>query len=775
MPFARSFPLFALLLASACVPAEVGDPADLAGDGGGKADGFSPQNGLGARYTEAGDAIEFRVYSGPATRVELWIYQEAFGAEEVLRRALEPLEAGLWGTVVPVQEIEAALGAGPIYYGYRAWGPNWPHDPAWRPGTTVGFRSDVDGEGNRFNPNKLLADPYARELSHDPRHELHLDSSVYASGPAFRHIDSGPLAPKSIVLASERGEVGQRPVRPFRDEVIYEVHVRGLTMNDPSVPAALRGTYAGAAHKADYLAQLGVTAIELLPVHETQNEQNDLERGTSGDNYWGYATLGFFAPDRRYAADRSPGGPTREFQAMVRAFHDRGIKVYLDVVYNHTGEGGLWDGSGDVAELLSFRGLDNAAYYELAGGGRHYFDSNGVAGNVNAAHPVARDLVIDSLAYWHLVMGVDGFRFDLAAVLGNECDRDCFRFDKLDPGNILNRAARTLPARPADGGPGVDLIAEPWAIGVYELGNFPHGWAEWNGAYRDTVRADQNQLGMEAVTPGELATRIAGSADLLQDDGRKPWHSVNFLVAHDGFTLADLYRCNGTKNGQPWPFGPSDGGESHNRSWDQGGDPAAQRQAARTGLALLLLSAGVPMITGGDEFLRTQRCNNNAYNLDSPGNWLDWPRAGESAGFTRFARGMLAFRAAHPALRPAEFYSGRDRDGDGLADLSWLRDDGQPADPGYFAATDRHFLAYRLDGDELGDPAASIFVAYNGWSDPVQATLPPPRPGKAWYRVADTAAWMEDRDNVQLGAAADRIDGGRYLLAGRSLLLLEER
>jgi isoamylase len=598
---------------------------------------------------------------------------------------------------------------------------------------------------------------------------------VFASGPDFRHIDSAPFAAKAIALGDEAADLGAAPTRALRDDIIYEVHVRGLTRNDPGVPAALRGTYAGAALKADYLADLGVTAIELLPIQETQDDQNDLEVGTAGDNYWGYATLSFFAPDRRFAADRSPGGPTREFQAMVRAFHDRGIKVYLDVVYNPTGEGGLWNASGEVAELLSFRGLDNATYYELAGGGRFYHDNNGVAGNVNVADPAVRDLVIDSLAYWHRAMGVDGFRFDLAAVLGNRCTTDCFQFDKLESANILNRAVRSLPVRPEAGGAGVDLIAEPWAIGAYEMGNFPSGWAEWNGTYRDALRADQNLLGVETVTPGELATRIAGSSDLFQDDGRKPWHSINFLVAHDGFTLKDLYSCSGKNNGQAWPFGPSDGGEDHNRSWDHGGDPAAQRQAARTGLALLMLSAGVPMMTGGDEFLRSQRCNNNAYNLDSEGNWLDWNAASGQDAFTRFVRGLMRFRASHPALRPADFFRGRDRDGNGLKDITWLRDDGGEADPGYMAAGDRHFLAYRLDGGDARDTAASIYVAYNGWSGPVAATLPPARAGKSWYRVADTAAWMESLSNFENTPDQDRLDGTRYQLAGRSLLLLVER
>jgi glycogen operon protein len=346
----------AIALPGCTEPGDAGlDEADAAG----KTDDFATTNGLGARWRTDRSAVDFRVYSLRATRVELEIFAEPFGADAVLRFDLALVAPGVWGASVAADAIDGAIGADrPIDYGYRAWGPNGPDDSAWQPGSSAGFRVDVDGEGNRFNPNKLLTDPYAREVSHDPGHADHTDASVFASGPDFRHIDSAPFAPKAIVLGNDVVDLGPAPTRPLKDDIVYEVHVRGLTRNDPTVPAELRGTYAGAALKAGYLADLGVTAIELLPVHELQDDQNDLQTGTAGDNYWGYATLSFFAPDRRYAADRSPGGPTREFQEMVRAFHQRGIKVYMDVVYNHTGEGGLWDGTGNVAELLTFRGLD---------------------------------------------------------------------------------------------------------------------------------------------------------------------------------------------------------------------------------------------------------------------------------------------------------------------------------------------------------------------------------------------------------------------------------
>ncbi len=369
-----------------------------------------------------------------------------------------------------------------------------------------------------------------------------------------------------------------------------------------------------------------MTAVEFLPLQETQNDTNDVDpTGTAGDNYWGYMTVGYFAPDRRYAADRSPGGPTREFKEMVKAYHDAGLKVFVDVVYNHTAEGGPWSASDkNTYNLFSWRGLDNPTYYSLTGDRQSPWDNTGVGGNYNTANPVAQNLIVDSLAYWKDTLGVDGFRFDLASVLGNTCQHGCFSYSRTDPGTALNRLAAEMPARPATGGSGVDWIAEPWAIGAgtYQVGNFPAGWSEWNGIYRDTLRRDQNELGVAAVTPGELATRFAGSSDLYGDDGRRPAASVDFMVAHDGFTLKDLYSCNGKNNGQAWPYGPSDGGSDGNDSWDQGGDAGAQRKAARNGTALLMLSAGIPMITGGDEYLRSLRCNNNPYNLDSPANWL---------------------------------------------------------------------------------------------------------------------------------------------------------
>lgn len=725
-------------------------------------------------------SLQFRVYSSRATRVEVWIYGQPVGVEEVARVVMTKDPAtSVWSATVSRSTLEEQGITGAVYYGYRAWGPNWTYEPSWTKGTENGFHQDVDEAGNRFNPNKLLLDPYALEVSHDPMTAQQGDGGIYASGESRRAVDSGRLAPKGIVFPDALpSDFGARPTRPFKDEIIYEVHLRGFTKNDASLPESVRGTYHGAGLKAPYLKSIGVTAVEFLPVHELQNDRNDVVQSSDGDDFWGYSNYNFFAPDRRYAADKSPGGPTREWKEMVKAFHDQGIKVYIDVVYNHTGEGGLWDGDPNIANIISYRGLDNPSYYELTADNKQYYDCTGVNGNFNAAAGVARDLVIDSLAYWKNELGVDGFRFDLAPVLGNTFLTNGFSFNKFDPSNVLNRAVQELPVRPPTGGEGVDLIAEPWmpsCDGNQQQGNFPSGWAEWNDKFRDTFREHQNKLGIAQITPGQLAVRFAGSEDWFKDDGRRPWHSVNFMVAHDGFTLRDLYTYNQKQNHQPWPFGPSDGGADNNRSWDQGGDQNMQRQAARNGLAFLMLSAGVPMITGGDEMYRTQFGNNNPYNLDSEKVWLNYEDATKFPAFFHYAKKLMAFRQAHPALRPAQFFAGQDHNGNGLKDIIWINDQGVEADGSYMSNPDNHFLAYRLDGSEGDDSVTSIYVAYNGWSSSVTIKLPANLSDKRWYRVGDTATWMESRDNFNNPGQEELMDGDSYLLAGRSVLLLIEK
>jgi len=736
---------------------------------------------LGAKYDATSANIDFKVFSSRATRVELWIYKTPAGAQQVVRYVMtKNATTNVWSKTVSVSTLRNSYGlTGTVYYGFRAWGPNWPYNSSWSKGSSIGFLSDVDASGNRFNPNKLLLDPYAREISQDPNTPTCLDGTVYASGASHRHKDSGPCAPKGIVLAAVSGSIGSKPTRAFKDDIVYEVHVRGLTMNDTTVASNLRGTYAGAATKAAYLASLGITAVEFLPVQETQNATNDVDpNSTSGDNYWGYMTLNYFAPDQRYASDKTAGGPTREWRAMVKAFHDVGIKVYIDVVYNHTGEGGSWGGSDGltVYNLLSWRGLDNPTYYSLTADKQYSWDNTGVGGNYNTRNGTAQNLIVDSLAYWRDTLGVDGFRFDLASVLGNTCEHGCFNFDKMDANNALNRIVRELPPRADAGGSGIDLIAEPWAIGgnSYQVGGFPSGWIEWNGKFRDDLRKKQNKLGLETVTMGTLASRFAGSSDLYGDDGRKPWHSVNFMVAHDGFTLADLYAYNSKQNNQPWPYGPSDGGEDHNISWDQGGVASLQRQAARTGMAFQLLSAGVPMLTGGDEMLRTQFGNNNTYNLDSAANWLLWTLDAQDQDFKTYTQRLIAFRKAHPALRPLNFYAGIDGNGNVMEQLRWFKPDGGVADSAYFNSSSNHAIAWRIDGSEFGDPASAIYVAYNGWSSQVNFTLPWPGAGKQWYRVTDTSAWNEGANTVAAPGTEAFIGGEwtSYGLQGRALLVL---
>jgi glycogen operon protein len=722
---------------------------------------------LGAKYNVAGSTITFRVYSSTATRMELDLFPAGSGSNAAMTVLLapDPNATGVWQTTVAVSTITGAGITGSVFYGYRAWGPNWPYNASWTPGSSAGFIADVDAAGNRFNPNKLLFDPYALELSQDPKTATWTDGTIYASGALYRQVDSALNAPKGIVLPNGALSTGTKPTRAQKDDIIYEVNVRGLTNNDTGIAAAYRGTYKGAGLKAAYLASLGVTAVEFLPVQETQNDANDNTPGSNaGQNYWGYSTLNYFAPDRRYSSDKTPGGPTREFQTMVQAFHDAGIKVYIDVVYNHTGEGYKWS-DGSTYNVLSYRGLDNPTYYELSNDNQNNYDNTGVGGNFNTYNPIAQNLIVDSLAYWYTTMGIDGFRFDLASVLGNTCTKGCFNYVKTDANNALNRIVREIPPRAATGGSGVDLIAEPWAIGgnSYQVGNFPTGWSEWNGVYRDTLRRAQNKLGNVAITPSQLATQFAGSASLFQDDGRSPWHSINFMVAHDGLTLNDLYKCNASNNTQAWPWGPSDGGTSNNDSWDQGGATVDQRAAARVGMAFLMLNAGTPMITGGDEFLRTLQCNNNAYNLDSVANWLNYSWSTNQSNFNSFTKGLIAFRKAHAAFRPGAY---------GASSFSWYTPAGVAPDSAYWANSNNHALAYVLSGN--GDTASGIYVAYNAWSDAVSFKLPSPGTNKSWYRVTDACAWAEGPNQVATPGNESLVGGTNfnYSLCSRGLLVL---
>jgi isoamylase len=736
---------------------------------------------LGASYNAQKTNITFRVYSSQATSMVLYLYSAGYGAQESATYVLSPAGSNVWAVTVAVSAIRTAGITGTVYYGYRAWGPNWTYSANWTKGSSVGFISDVDANGNRFNPNKLLLDPYAQEISQDPLNGSNQNGNIFASGASYRAIDSGIYAPKGIVLAASGQSTGAKPTRAQKDDVIYEVNVRGLTKQDPNTTTAYQGTYLGAGMKASYLASLGVTAVELLPIQETQNDENDVVPNSDVDqNYWGYMTEDFFAPDRRYAYNKAAGGPTAEFQAMVQAFHKVGIKVYMDVVYNHTAEGGTYTNTDPTtASIDSWRGLDNVTYYELAAGNQYYYDNTGTGANYNTYNTVAQNLIVDSLAYWTNTMGVDGFRFDLASVLANSCLNgsyvaaapNCpnggYNFDAADPNVAINRILKEFTVRPAAGGSGLDLFAEPWAIGgnSYQLGGFPKGWSEWNGVFRDSMRQAQNELGNMTISIGQDATNFTGSANLFQASGRSPWNSANFIDIHDGLTLNDVYSCNGSNNSQAWPYGPSSGGTSTNYSWDQGGAAADQRRAARTGMAFEMLSAGTPLVQGGDEYLRTLQCNNNAYNLDSTANWLNYTWNTNQSNFYNFAQRSIAFRLAHPALRPATWYT--------ASQVVWYEPSGVVATTSYWDDTSNYSIAYTINGSSFSDPN-SMYIAYNGWSGSVVFTLPTPPTGTNWYRVTDTCDWNDGPNTFVTPGNESLIGGGgtNYSQCGQSLLLL---
>jgi glycogen operon protein len=785
---------------------------------------------LGASISADGKTVNFAVYSANATHIVLCLFALPQGANAVLTRDIEaPNGNGVWSTQIPMDVLTNA-GLSTVYYGYRAWGPNWVYNSSWTPGSDTGFVSVVDSAGNRFNPNKLLLDPYALEISSDPIGPSlpNTDPTVFTS-ELNRDYDTQEIAPKGIVITPAANAFGVKPAGAQKDDVIYEMNVRGMTANDSAVPQAERGTYAGAAKKAAYLQGLGVTAVELQPVQEVQNDQDDIYAATHGgaappngdtswnsgqyykDNYWGYMTLAYFAPDRRYASNKAPRGPTAEFQAMVKAFHDAGIKVYLDVVYNHTAEGAPIPNTGATTAypLYGMRGLDNSTYYELAVNGQgiakaDYYGVNGAGPNYNTHNRAAQNLIVDSLYYWSATMGVDGFRFDEAPVLGNVCETDqgsphapycpvgtAFYFSTSDCKTALARilSETLLAIRPAAGGSGLDMIAEPNAAGgavgdnVAQQGNFPPGFSEWNFTYKEVLPKAQNKLGIVTIAPGAVADAFTGSASLFKGalrNNRNPWNSINYMDSHDGLTLNDLYSCNSPDNNQGYPFGPSDGG-SDDVSWDQGnlaaGQAAAQRRAARTGLAFVMLSAGVPMIQAGDEYLRSVSCNDNPYNVDSAGAWLT-PQAGwtpDQSNFNTYVTRAIAFRKAHPSLRPATWYT--------PAQVVWYYSNAaqvsnDPTRNNYWNGNN-NYLATMINGGDFGD--STMYVIYNGavaYSGSLAAnetpfTLPPAPPGKNWYRVTDTCEW-NDGPNTWAAQGNETLIGpgnSTYGVCGQSLVL----
>ncbi|HEX6597247.1 MAG TPA: glycogen debranching protein GlgX, partial [Acidimicrobiales bacterium] len=619
---------------------------------------------LGATWD--GEGTNFAIYSEVARSVTLCLFDRS-GKE----------------TRVPLPEVSAF-----VWHGYVT---------GVGPGQRYGFRVDGPYEpvhGLRCNPAKLLVDPYARAIDG----ELDWDDSVfgYTVGRDDTHRDdrdSAPHVPKSVVADTlfPWGD-DQRPGTAWHNTIIYETHVKGFTARHPGVPEALRGTYAGLGSPAaiEHLSGLGVTAVELLPVHHFVSEHDLVKKGLS--NYWGYNTLGFFAPHAAYSSAGSRGEQVREFKAMVRSLHAAGIEVILDVVYNHTAEGN------HMGPTLSFRGIDNGAYYRLVEGHRRmYMDYTGTGNTLNARNPEVLHLIMDSLRYWVSEMHVDGFRFDLASALArgfHEVDRLSAFFDLIHQDPVVSQ---------------VKLIAEPWDVGEggYQVGNFPVLWTEWNGKYRDAVR--DFWRGHEASL-AEMGYRLSGSSDLYQADGRRPNASINFVVAHDGFTLHDLVSYN-DKHNEANGEGNRDGTDD-NRSWNCGvegetDDPkvlALRRRQQRNFLATLMLSQGVPMMLGGDEMDRTQQGNNNAYCQDNELTWFDWDLDAAAKELLDFTRRLIALRREHPVLRRRSFFQGRPIHGTDLADIGWFAPDGHEM-------TEREWLSGRVsalgmfvNGDEIAEP-----------------------------------------------------------------------
>ncbi|WP_291423509.1 glycogen debranching protein GlgX [Deinococcus sp.] len=618
---------------------------------------------LGATWD--GKGTNFAVFSENASAVELCLFS---GDGQETRFTLPEPTAFVWHSYLP--------GIGPGQrYGYRVHGEYAPE------------------RGLRFNPNVVLLDPYAKALDGVEQ----FDKGVFGYAPGKDDLtmqtEEQRGAPLGIVVDPMFNWVGDvKPNIPFHQSVIYEAHVKGLTMTHPDVPEALRGTYAGIATEPvlSYLKELGITAIEFLPVHQHVDDPFLLAKDLT--NYWGYSTLNFFAPDVRYSAEARkghPAGAVAEFKNMVRALHDAGIEVILDVVYNHTAEGN------HMGPTMSFKGIDNPTYYRLVGTDpRFYFDYTGTGNSLNVRHPQTLQLIMDSLRYWVTDMHVDGFRFDLASTLArglHEVDQLSGFFTIIHQDPIINQ---------------VKLIAEPWDVGEggYQVGNFPVGWAEWNGIYRDQMRAFWKGDGGLA---SEIGYRLTGSSDLYQNDGRKPYASINFVTAHDGFTLRDSVtyenkhnEANGEDNAD---------GYNHNVTWNCGVEGETddaeinklRGQQMRNFLATLLLGQGTPMILGGDEFGRTQKGNNNAYCQDNEISWYDWDNMDRS--LLDFTRKVIALRKAHPSLHRRKFFSGRTIRGENVRDIVWLRFDGQAMTDADWDNHQTQSLGMFLDGEGLDD------------------------------------------------------------------------
>ncbi|MGH9487486.1 MAG: glycogen debranching protein GlgX [Terriglobales bacterium] len=649
---------------------------------------------------------------------------------------------------------------GPIWHGYL---------PGLGPGLGYGYRVSAPyapADGQRANSHKLLLDPYARALSG----ELHWDDALFGYRVGSRQgdlsadrRDSLPFVPACTVIDPKFDWQDDRPPRTaWHDSILYELHVKSFTARHPEIPPDLRGRFAGLAHPAaiEHLRSLGVTAIELLPVQQRLSPRSLLERGLS--DYWGYNTIGFFAPDIRFASDPSPGAVVNEFKSMVRTLHRAGLEVILDVVYNHTGEGN------QLGPTVGFRGLDNACYYRLAEERRYYSDVTGCGNTVNITHPQVLRLVMDSLRYWVEEMHVDGFRFDLAVTLGRgpaRFDRSGAFFSAVHQDPVLSR---------------VKLIAEPWDLGPdgYQLGNFPALWSEWNGKYRDSMR---NYWRAANGGLGEFATRLTGSSDLFEPGGRATRAGINFITAHDGFTLLDLVSYN-EKHNQANGENNRDG-DGENRSWNCGVEGvsddasvlALRARQRRNLLTTLLLSQGVPMLLSGDELGRTQQGNNNAYCQDSEISWLDWEHTDRD--LLEFYRQLIALRRRHPVFRRRQWFQGRAVRGEG-SDIGWFQPGGAAMEGE--AWNQGHALAVYLSGAAVpARDAAGVFIQddsflllFNAHHEPVEFHLPAAEATgrvRSWRRVLDTSVQAAPAEGVELAA------GAAVQVEARSLQVLRRR
>ncbi|MFO7761982.1 MAG: glycogen debranching protein GlgX [Thermodesulfobacteriota bacterium] len=672
---------------------------------------------LGTFYD--GSGTNFSIFSEIAEKVELCLFDEE---KNETRLELPEATGYCWHGYIP--EVEPGQ-----LYNFRVYGP-W--DPAG---------------GHRCNPAKLLLDPYAKAVFENVKWDEAVFPYQFKKGPEVKNDkDSASCVPFSVVTQPFFDWSGDRHLQiPWHQTIIYETHVKGFTAANPDIPDELRGTYAGLAHPAsiDYLKQLGITAVELMPVHQFIHDKHLIDRGLS--NYWGYNSIGYFAPHNEYASDSRPGGAVSEFKQMVKSFHQAEIEVILDVVYNHTAEGN------HLGPMLCFKGIDNAYYYRLTEDRRYYMDYTGTGNSLNMRNPHVLQLIMDSLRYWILEMHVDGFRFDLAAALARELhdvERLSAFFDLIQQDPVVST---------------VKLIAEPWDIGEggYQVGNFPAVWSEWNGKYRDCIR--DFWRGQEQNL-GELARRFTGSPDLYENTSRLPYASINFITAHDGFTLHDLFSYNdkhNKANGED-----NQDGEDYNRSWNCGvegpsDDPeilALRNRLKRNCLITLLLSQGVPMLLGGDEIGRSQQGNNNAYCQDNEISWYDWEQADQE--LLEFCQRLIHFRHEHPVFRRRRWFQGLPIHGAENKDIAWFTVEGKQMSDENWEERAACSLGIFLNGETIpnpnpkGDPVtdANFYVIFNAHHKALSFILPGPEWGGQWLREIDTVyGWPEEEEVVKAG------------------------